>query len=191
MLSFLLKAIARGALTATNKVEAIVLRVRPLGRSSIISIELRRHKGYPVKLLDGCAVRPGDNVIKLHLNNAWIADRLQLNPGVRRVGFRRGIIHYVKDALQLLASEVADKKYGNMTAVYGWTVFHAPASELGFQVIDLPNTLRAKLAQFYIIRLMQVNHIPWLKRHRAAGKSLKVKAVWLSRAELLRMYHLR
>jgi peptidoglycan-N-acetylglucosamine deacetylase len=189
MESLFLSAIARVALATTDKVHLIFLRVKPLGRGSIISIELRRHKGCSVKLLDGCEVRPGDNVIKLHFNNAWIAQKLQLNSGTRTIGFPRGIVHYVKDGLQVLASEVADGKYGNISAVYGWTVFHAPASELGFQVIELPRNLRTRMAQFYITGLMHVNHVVWLKRHRAARKSLIVKAVWLSRAGLLRMYH--
>jgi hypothetical protein len=59
---------------------------------------------------------------------------------------------------------------------------------LGFQVIDLPNTLRIKLAQLHITALMQAQHIPWLRRHTTSRKSVKVKAVWLSRAELLRIH---
>ena len=188
MASLLLGAIVRAILPIINKVHAIALGIKPLERNSIICIEVRRHKGCPIKLEDGCEVRPGDPVIKLHLNNAWIAEGWRSSSGLGMRGFPRGLFYYFKDGLQLLATEVADGKYGGIVAVYGWTAFHLHANWLGFQVIDLPNTLRIKLAQLHIAALMQSHHIPWLKRHITSRKSVKVKAVWLSRAELLRIH---
>lgn len=190
MASLLLGAIIRAILPIINKVQAIALGIEPLERNSIICIELRRHKGCSIKLEDGCEVRPGDPVIKLHLNNAWIAETVRLNSRSGRKGFPRGLIYHFKDDLQLLATEVADGKYGGIVAVYGWTAFHVHAGRLGFQVIDLPNTLRIKLARLHITALMQAHRIPWLRRHTASRESVKVKAVWFSRAELLRMHGL-
>jgi len=171
-----------------NKVHAIALDIKPLGKNSIICVEVRRHKGCPIKLEDGCEVRPGDTVVKLHLNNAWIAEKRRASSGSGIEGYSRGPIYYFRDGLHLLATEVADGKYGGIVAVYGWTAFHAHARRLGFQVIDLPNTLRIKLARLHITALMQSHHIPWFRRHITSRKTVKVKAVWLSRAELLRIH---
>ncbi len=184
----LLVAIIRALLPIITKVHATVLGIKPLERNSIICIEVRRHKGCSIKLEDGCEIRPGDPVIKLHLNNAWFTQRLQSSSGSVMKSFPLGVIYYFKDGLQLLATEVADGKYGGIVAVYGWTAFHAHAGRLGFQVIDLPNTLRIKLARLHITALMQTHHIPWLRRHTTSRKTVKVKAVWLSRAELLRIH---
>ena len=188
MASLLLVAIIRVILPVINKVQAITLGIKPLEGSSIICVEARRHRGCSIKLKDGCVVKPGDPVIKLHLNSAWIARRWRSSSGSGMRGFPRGLFYYFKDGLQLLATEVADGKYGGIVAVYGWTAFHTHASRLGFQVIDLPNTLRIKLARLHIAALMQSHHVPWFKRHVTSRKSVKVKAVWLSRAELLRMH---
>ena len=188
MAALLLGAIIRAMLPIINKVHTIALDIKPLERDSIICIEVRRHKGYPIELEDGCEVGPGDPVIKLHFNDAWIADRLRSSSGSGIRDFPRGIFYYFKDGLQLLATEVADGKYSGIVAVYGWTTFHAHARRLGFQVIDLPNTLRIKLARLHIAALMQSHHVPWLKKHVTSRKSVKVKAVWLSRAELLRIH---
>ena len=188
MASLLLGAIVRAILPIINKVHAIALGIKPLERNSIICVEVRRHKGCPIKLEDGCEVGSGDPVIKLHLNNAWIAEGWRSSSGSGMRGFPRGLFYYFRDSLQLLATEVADGKYGGIVAVYGWTAFHAHASRLGFQVIDLPNTLRIKLARLHIAALMQSHHIPWLRRHTASREPVKVKAVWLSRAELLRIH---
>jgi hypothetical protein len=187
-MAFLLVAIIRAMLPIINKVNAIALGIKPLERSSIICVEIRRHKGCSIKLEDGCEVRPGDPVIKLHFNNAWITERRRSNSGSGRRDFPRGFVSYSKDGLQLLATEVADGKYGGIVAVYGWTAFHAHASRLGFQVIDLPNTLRIKLARLHITALRQTHHIPWFRRHTPSRESVQVKAVWLSRAELLRIH---
>ena len=184
----LLVAIVRALLPIINKVHATVLGIKPLGRDSIICVEVKRHKGCPIKLEDGCEVKPGDPVIKLHFNNAWITERRRSSSVSGMRGFPRGFVSYLKDGLQVLATEVADGRYGGIVAVYGWTAFHTHANRLGFQVIDLPNTLRIKLAQLHITALRQARHIPWLKRHTASRKNLQVKAVWLSRAELLRMH---
>jgi hypothetical protein len=184
----LLEAIIRALLPIINKVHTIALGVKPLERNSIICVEVKRHKGCSIKLEDGCEVKPGDPVIKLHLNNAWIAERRRSTAGSGKRDFPRGFVSYLKDGLQLLATEVADGKYGGIVAVYGWTAFHAHAGRLGFQVIDLPNTLRIKLARLHITALMQSQHIPWFRKHSPSRKSVKVKAVWLSRAELLRIH---
>jgi len=188
MASLLLGAIIRAMLPIISRIYAIALGIKPLGRDGIICIEVRRYKGCLVKLEDGCEVRPGDPVIKLHLNNAWIAETVRLSSRSGRKGFPRGLVYHFRDGLQLLAAEVAKGKYGGIVAVYGWTAFHVHAGRLGFQVSDLPNTLRLKLARLHITALMQAHHIPWLRRHTASRKSLKVKAVWFSRAELLRIH---
>lgn len=188
MASLLLGSIIRALLPIINKIHAMALHIKPLERNSIICVEVRRHKGCSIKLEDGCEVRPGDPVIKLHLNNAWIAKRWRSSSGSGMRGFPRGLIYYFKEGLQLLATEVAHGKYGGVVAVYGWTAFHVHAGRLGFYITDLPNTLRIKLAGLHITSLMQAQHIPWLQRYTPFRKSLEVKAVWLSRSELLRIH---
>jgi hypothetical protein len=186
----LLRTIVQPLLPIVHKIYTIALGVKSLGgRSGLICVELRRHKGRAIKLSDGCEVKPGDPVIKLHLNNAWFDEQLQAGSIQRPSGFPRGLTRYFKDGFRLLATQIADGKYGGVIAVYGWTVFHGPARRLGFQVIELPSNLRTKLAQFYITGLMQVYRIRWLRRYKTSRKALKVKGIWLSRAELLRIYH--
>jgi hypothetical protein len=188
MASSLLRIIIRAILPVINKVHTVVLGIKPLERSSVICIEVKRHRGGTIKLKDGSEIGPGDPVIKLHFNDAWIAERLWSNSGSGTIGFPRGFLYYFKDGLQLLATEVANGKYGGVVAVYGWTAFHAQARRLGFQVIDLPNTLRIKLARLHIAALMQSHQAPRFRKHISSGKSVKVKAVWLSRAALLKIH---
>jgi len=59
---------------------------------------------------------------------------------------------------------------------------------LGFQVVALPDTLRIRMARLHITALMQSQSIPWFKRHVRPRESVQVKAVWISRAGLLRTH---
>ncbi|MFO7996619.1 MAG: hypothetical protein R6U93_05705 [Dehalococcoidia bacterium] len=185
-----LRAVTRPLLPVIHRAYTIALGVKHLGGSGgIICIELRRHKGHTVKLSDGCEVKPGDPVIKLHLDNAWIAERRQPGPALQTAGLPRGVIHCFKESFRLLAAQVANGKYGEVIAVYGWTILHTGARRLGFQVIDLPDSLRIRLAHFYIGGLMRLYHIRGRERYKPSRESLQIKAVWLSRAELLRIYY--
>ena len=190
MAAALLRALLRVVLPVINRLYTIVLGIRSLGgSSSLICVELRRHEGEAVTLSDGCRVRPGDPVIKLHLNGAWFDEQEKQVAVSRVVGFPLGITRYFKDGFRVLATQVADGKYGGVIAVYGWTVLHGPARRLGFQVLDLPKTLRIRLALSYIMGLMQIYRVPWARRYQASRRPLQVKAIWLSRAELLRTFH--
>jgi len=184
----LLVVIIRALLPIINGVHTIVLGIKPVGQSSIICIEVRRHKGCPIKLQDGCEVKPGDPVIKLHFNNARINEKRRSSSSSGRRVFPRGFVSYSKEGLQLLATEVANGKYDGIVAVYGWTAFHAHARRLGFQGMDLPDSLRVKLARLHVTALMQSQSIPWFRRHVTSARPVQVKAVWLSRGELLRIH---
>jgi len=184
----LLLATIRGLLPIINKVHARALRIKPLGERSVFCIEVRRYKGRPVRLEDGCEVNRGDRVIRLHFNNTWIVRRRRSNSGTSRRDFPRGFVNDAKDGLRILAGEAADGKYGDIVAVYGWTALYNQARRLGFQVIELPDGLRIRLARLHIAALMQSHQMPWLRRHASSGKSVEVKEVWLSRARLLRIY---
>jgi hypothetical protein len=183
----LLIAVIRALLPLINRVHTTVLGIKPLESSGIICVEVRRHRGRAMKLEDGCEVKPRDPVIKLHFNDAWINEKRRSSSGSDGRAFPRGFVSHSREALRVLARETAEGKYGSIVAIYGWTAFYAHARRLGFQVIDLPQTLRMKLARLHITALMQSQSIPWFKRH-ASRESVEVKAVWLSRAGLLRIH---
>lgn len=186
----LLRAVLWPLLPVLHRLFTVVLGIRSLGRSGgIILIELTRHKGGTIKLSDGCVVKDGDRVIKLHLDNEWIAERRRSGLRTGTTALPRGVVRCFRDGFRLLAAQVADGSYGNVVAVCGWTVLHSGARRFGFQVFELPRTLRTKLAQFYITSLMKFYNIRGQNKCKATREGLKVKAVWLSRDELLKIYH--
>jgi len=184
-----LRTIVRPLLPVIRKIYNTAKGIRSIGGSGgMITVELRRHNGETVRLPDGCEVRSGDPVLKVHLDDAWITEKRSSGWGQRTINWPRGVMRYFKEGFQLVASQIASGKYGEVVAVYGWTVLHAPARRFGFQVIDLPNNLRTKLARVYIGAMMEYYNIRGRKRYKSSRERLKVKAVWLSREEFLRLY---
>lgn len=184
----MLEAVIQALLPIINRIHATVLGVRPLAKNSIMSVEVGRHKGCPIRLPDGCEVKPGDRVIKLHLNNTWIAEKLRSASRSGKMDFPRNFGRHFQEGLQALATEVASGKYGSIVAIYGWTAFHTHARRCGFMVIDLPNTLRTRLARLHVAALMDEHRVPWLAKRFPSRRYMDIKAIWLSRGELLRIY---
>ena len=186
----LLRAMVRPLLPILFRLCTLVLGIRSLGRSGgILLVELTKHKGSTVKLADGSEVKHGDRVIKLHLDNDWIAGRRQSSLRTGTAAPPSGVLRCFRDSFRLLAAQVAEGSYGNVVAVYGWTVLHSGARRFGFQVFELPSTLRTRLAQFYITSLMRFYNIRGEGRYKSSREHLKVKEIWLSRDEFLRIHH--
>ncbi len=182
------KAVKTALVSIVHSIYMFIIGARPLGKNSkIICVELQRYTGRAVKLVDGDEVEPDDQVMKLHFDHGWFKDKLR--PGsLQNVSGQLEFLHDFKSDMQLLATQVKNGRYGRVRAFYGWTFLHKPATRLGFQVLELPNTLRIRLARWYIGVLVSTYHVQENKRNRAAGRSIEIKAVWLSRDGLLKLY---
>ena len=162
--------------------------VKPLrgDGNDILCVKLRRHNAPPVTLGDGSEIKTGDRIIELHLNNAWFKKMRKLD--LKASSSLRESLHCATQDLSFLAEQIGSGRFDKVTALHGITPQHALARRLGFQVDELPNTLWKKGAEFYIAGLMQIYFLGTTERFKIAGKPVKLKEVWLSRAALLRRY---
>lgn len=160
-------------------------RIKPLRSDGIIGVETRRYKGHPIKLGDGCEVKPGDTIIELHLSAAWFRQRRKMS--LTAPGWEA--LHCFAEDLGYLAEQMVNEKFDCcITALHASTLLHVLARRLGFQVEELPNTLWNRLTQFYLAGLMQIHHLQGNERFNILSKPLELKEIWLSKAELLRRY---
>jgi len=166
----------------------VIYHSRPLKAddSGIICLDLRRYKGPTKMLNDGSKVKTGDTIIELHLNNAWFKRRRNLN--LKASQSPREFLGFFAQDLHLLAQQIASGMFGNITALHGSTLLHVAARRLGFQVDELPNSLRKKGARFYMAGLMQVYHLRGDEVSGLREKPWELKEVWFSRAALLTRY---
>jgi len=165
------------------------LGIKPLreDRSGIISIELRRHRGHPLKLDDDGEIKPGDLVIELHLNNArFLQERKQANSPIEALW---EVTSAFADDLKYLTQQLVEGRFSpEIKAIHGVTLLHAPVRRAGFTVRELPYSLWKRLTCFYHIGLMQTYNLQGAKRLTVGTKPFILKEMWMSRSKLLEKY---
>jgi len=167
----------------------VIEHIKPLkaGSNGIFRFNLRHYKGVTRVLNDGSEVKAGDTIIELHLNNEWFRGRRKLNLSASQSP--REFLGCLAGDLHFLAQQVASGAFGsNIRALHGSTILHVAARRLGFQVDELPDSLRKKGALFYMAGLMQVYHLRGDEVSGLREKPWELKEVWLSRAALLSKY---
>ncbi len=165
------------------------LGAEPLRKDKIgtVKIKLRRYRGHPVKLDDGCRVQTGAPVIELHLNNTWFLYKRRTTNFATVVGWEFASAFY--DDLKYLAQQIMEGKWGDgIKAIYGVTLLHSWTRRLGFTVVELPNSLWEYLVRFYLYGLMQAYGFRREGKPATRVKPYIAREIWMSRHKLLRKY---
>jgi len=166
------------------------LGIEPLrkDRISIISIELRRHRGQPIRLDDATMIVPEDLLVELHLNNAWfLHNRGKVTNSAGKVSWRVSL-SFAED-LKYLAGQLAERRFrAEISALHGITTLYSPAQRLGFTVKELPQGLRKRLTTFYLSGLRQIHYLGGSKEYTTPRKPPVLKEVWMSRSTLVERY---
>lgn len=165
------------------------LGIKPLrkDKTGIINIELRRYRGRPLHLDDGGEIKPGDLLIELHLNNAWVVHRRKAANSLAEATWE--FASAFSDDLKYLAQQLVKGKFSpEIKAIHSVTPFYAASRRVGFTVLEMPDSLWKRLTRFYLSGLMQT--YKWLEAGRLAAraKPLVLKEVWMSKSKLLEKY---
>jgi hypothetical protein len=165
-----------------------ISRTRPVRAddSGIIRFNLHRYKGPTRVLYDGSAIKIGDTIIELHLNNAWFTRRRNLYLTASQSP--REFLGCFAQDLRILAQQISSGIFGDIAALHGSTLLHVAARRLGFQIDELPDSLWKKGARFYMAGLMQIYHLRGGEIAGLRQKTWELKEVWLSKAALLTKY---
>jgi hypothetical protein len=148
-------------------------------------IELRCYKKNTFTLADGSAIRPGDTLLELHLNNNWFKKKRKLNLTTPQLN--RQILAAFSQDLGTLARKIGDGTFGDVVAIHGCTHLGSGARRLGFQVESLPETTWKRWARFYLAGLVQV-YSARRKEVFGSDELPDIEEVWFSIPELLKRY---
>lgn len=173
---------------AVDKLLRAIYHIKPLKAdgSGTFCLQLRRYRGPTRVLDDGSEVRSGDKIIELHLNNAWFKSRRKLSLTASQSPPE--FLGCLTQDLRLIARQIDTGMLGDIVALHGNTLLHVAARRLGFQVDELPESLRTKGARFYVAGLMRVYHLRGDQTSRLREKHWPLKEIWLSRQSLLGRY---
>jgi hypothetical protein len=164
------------------------LRLRVVGdpERSILRVGVSRHWGPALMLPDGTPIRPAGRVGQLHFRNEVIREILAAAPGpVRALAILRargldGLVHLAR-ALE------TDHPFKDLEAFYGETILWPTISRLGFWAVPVRGRLRPRIVSAYQRLLMRHYSPAGWKRLQRLGVT-DSRTVWISRAQLLRLY---
>ncbi len=174
-----------------DKIVSKWLGIEPLRKDKIgiISIELRRHRGQPIRLDYDTTIISGDRLIELHMNNVWfLHNKRNVANSAGEVLWR--VSSVFADDLRYLAEQLAEGRFATeVKALHGITTLYPPAQRLGFTVKELPEGLRKRLTTFYLSGLRQIYYFGKGKEYAIGRRPPALKEVWMSKSRLLERYH--
>ena len=178
---------AHGLLRAWRGWEQLAKLLWPVGDIpgapyGLLCLRVLPYHGERVILPDKTAVVPGAIIGELHCNNRAI---LEL---VRRRG---NPFAAFREDLKSLGNWTQHDGIGcQIEAFYACTILTRLANRLGFTVLEKPATLRRRLEKFFFKGLLLLYNQEGLARiqHGCTADTYPAD-VWLSRRELLRLYH--
>ncbi len=178
---------AHGLLKAWPEWEWLARRLWPVyevpgAPYGLLCVRITSHRGETVVLPDTTTVAQGAIIGELHCNNRVIFElvRQRGNP------FAAG-----RADLKSLGNWIVQDQLGRqIEAFYGCTILTTAAHRLGFTVIEKPVTLRRRLEKFFFKGLLLLYNQEGLVRIQHGSTANTYPAdIWLSRRELLRLYH--
>ncbi|MBV8053754.1 MAG: hypothetical protein JO071_00770 [Deltaproteobacteria bacterium] len=178
---------ARGLLRAWPGWEQIARALWPVceipdAPHGLLCLQITPYRGEPVVLPDTTTIAEGALLGELHCNNRAIFELVSRhgNPFAA-----------CREDLKSLSNWIVQDRLGRqIEAFYGCTILTTAACRLGFTVQEKPVTLRQRLEKFFFKGLLLLYSQEGLARiqHGSTADTYPAE-VWLSRRELLRLYH--
>lgn len=166
-----------------------MFHIEPIDRNNpLLKLRIRKYRGsQTLTLADGEKIQPGDCVAELHFDNELL---LQIGTGsqspmqlaiqlIRRTELLMPQIRHIIDT---------DPKYKDVKGLYGISIIHRGAKQLGFTVVNLPRGVFSFLTRYYLRFLLYVIHPLGRKRLREKPELLVPKIIAMSRKELVDRY---
>ncbi|OEF99604.1 hypothetical protein BHF71_08250 [Vulcanibacillus modesticaldus] len=154
---------------------------------NIFRVVFCKYRGPKLVTHDGVEINNGDPIVKLHIYNYKLTKMLKGIDNDIKLGLTA--LKIVKNSLPGLARYVEQHPKGeNVKAIIGTTILHRGVSKLGFDVEYVPNKLRYKIKNKYLIFLLSLIHPDGRKRIKRRQEELTLKRVYISKEHLLNLY---
>ncbi|HEX7056058.1 MAG TPA: polysaccharide deacetylase family protein, partial [Bacilli bacterium] len=154
----------------------------------ILQVRFRKYEGKTLLLRDGEAIRPGDRIAEMHLDNRMLYEIGRSSRSAVHLAIR--LIRTVEEILPKIAEYILNnREYDDVKGLYGISMINRGVAQLGFTVAELPKGVFATITRIYLKFLMRVVHPQGKERLHVKSELLVPKIIAMSRKELLRKYH--
>lgn len=165
-----------------------VLRVQPVDPGNpLFYYRVCTYHGEAMQLSDGEQLLKGDRIFELHFNNQRLFAMAAGSRSIVHLAVQ--MIRSVKEILPLINEKLCDESpQQNIKAVYGITMIHRGADQLGFTLKSLPNGWFALATNVYLRMLLRVIHPDGKARTKSKPETLTPKVLAISARELGKRY---
>ncbi len=106
----------------------------------VFRVRLTKYKGSPTLLNDGTQINKNDLLVKIHLHNVRLLQKMRYSPN----DFQKGILMYrnVQQSMPFLAAYVkGHERYGEIKGIIGITLLNKGTKKLGFESFPLKSKI--------------------------------------------------
>lgn len=154
---------------------------------NIFRVVFCKYRGPELITRDGTRIQHGDPIVKLHIHNWKLTKTLRGIKNEARLGLMT--LKIVRESLPELALYIEEHPKGNnIKAIIGTTFLHRGVNRLGFDVAEVPDTLKFKWKNKYLKFLLLMIHPNGLQRLKTRPEELTIKRVYMSKDQLLKQY---
>ncbi|MCQ4086258.1 polysaccharide deacetylase family protein [Saccharibacillus sp. JS10] len=116
-----------------------------------------KYSGQTLELEHGQQLKKGDTVVELHLDNKMLFEFSSRSRSSMQTAIQ--IVRETERSLPKIAEYIRqDPKLRDTKGLYGVSMINRGPEQFGFQVLDLPETIFAKLTRVYLKILLSVLH---------------------------------
>lgn len=150
-------------------------RVQPVRPSGLFLFRVQRYRGPETALGDGTRVHRGDRIVELHINNRrLVAMRSEHGYDTWHA------VETLRADLEALAGRVADGDLGVVVALHGVSLLGAAGGRLGFEVHELPRSIRLAFLRYFMAGVDAVYHPAGLSRLSNSKRDRWPVEAWMS-----------
>ncbi|HZG57112.1 polysaccharide deacetylase family protein [Paenibacillus sp.] len=154
---------------------------------SFLFYRITAYHGETIPLADGDALRAGDKIVELHMNNGLLYEFGRKSRSPLQLAIQ--LIRAMEKAMPALAASVflrGDAK--SVKAVVGTSMVNRGVEQFGFTVADLPRGFFSVATKLYLKCLLSVIHPQGKDRLDERAEMLVPKRIAISANEMLRRY---
>ncbi len=154
---------------------------------NIFRVVFCKYRGPKLDTRDGVAIYHGDPIVKLHIHNWKLTKKLYGIENETQLGIKT--LRIVKESMPDLARYIENHPKGtNVKAIIGTTFLHRGVNRLGFDVANVPDSIKFKWKNMYLKFLLFLIHPNGTERLKTKPKELSIKRVYLSKKQLITRY---
>lgn len=154
----------------------------------LFKLRLRKYSGkHAITFENGEQIAKGDSIIEMHFDNKILTQMSMESKSSVQLATK--MIRQMQKSLPNVIHKIeTDPKYRHVKGLYGVSMIHRGATQLGFTVYDLPQGAFARITKIYLNILLSTLHPEGNRRLKVRSEMLVPKTIAMTKQQLFDKY---